>query len=196
MQINLNLRDKLRHANWQLIIAAPIAAAILHICATLAAPYLTAASAYTRLAPALPLNKMEVLHAITPETEPLPFLSPHARYAMCRFDSSNGPVSITATLPSDPGWMLAVISPQGDNVYAAASTPGRSTPIRLVLVPSEDHFLGVTPEARGIARDIQPPVAIAAVSGIVVVRGPDKGLAYRNEVEANLRKAHCSGRSF
>jgi uncharacterized membrane protein len=192
----LNLRESLKKANWQLIIAAPIAAGILHICATLAAPYLTAASAFTRLAPALPVNKMQVLHDITPGTEPLPFLSPHARYAMCRFDASNGPVSVAATLPPDPGWMLAVITPQGDNIYAAASVPGRETPITLVLVPSENHFLGVTPEARGIARDVQPPVAIAATHGIVVVRGPDKGLAYRGEVERNLLQAACSGRPF
>jgi uncharacterized membrane protein len=192
----ISLRKPLKNANWQLIIAAPIAAGILHICATLAAPYLTAASAFTRLAPALPLNKMLVLHPIAPGTEPLPFLSPHARYAMCRFDASGGPVSVEATLPADPGWMLAVISPQGDNIYAAASSPGRETPIKLVLVPSENHFLGVTPEARGIARDDQPPVAIAATHGIVVVRGPDKGLAYQNEVESNLRQSTCSGRPF
>lgn len=192
----MNVRDKLRNANWQLIIAAPIAAGILHICATMAAPYLTAASAYSRLAPALPVNKFVVLRPIAPGAEPLPFLSPHARYNMCRFDASQGPVSISATLPADAGWMLAVISPQGDNVYAAASTPERETPIRLVLVPSEDHFLGVTPEARGIARNVQPPVAIAALRGVVVVRAPDKGLSYRREIEAGLKKARCSGRTF
>ncbi len=192
----INLGDRLKHANWKLIIAAPIAAGILHICATLAAPYLTAASAYSRLAPALPINKFQVLQAVTPGAEPLPFLSPHARYGMCRFDATNGPVNVTATLPPDPGWMLAVISPQGDNVYAAASTLGRETPITLVLVPSEDHFLGVTPEARGIARDEQPPVAIAATRGIVVIRGPDKGISYRPEIEASLKKASCSGHSF
>ncbi len=192
----MNWRDRLKNANWQLIIAAPIAAGILHICATLAAPYLTAASAYSRLAPALPINKFQVLPPVTPGAEPLPFLSPHARYGMCRFDSGGGPVSVTANLPPDPGWMLAVISPQGDNIYAAASSLGRETPITLVLVPSEDHFLGVTPEARGIARDEQPPVAVAATRGIVVVRGPDMGLSYRSEVEAALKKASCSGRSF
>ncbi len=190
----MNLRDHLKKANWQLIIAAPIAAGILHICATLAAPYLTAASAFTRLAPALPVNKMLVLHDIAPGAEPLPFLSPHARYAMCLFDSTKGPVSVSATLPPDPGWMLAVITPQGDNVYAAASSPGRETPITLVLVPSESHFLGVTPEARGIARDQQPPAAIAAKHGIVVLRGPDRGLAYHSEVEKSLKQAACSGR--
>jgi len=192
----IDLRERLKKANWQLIIAAPIAAGILHICATLAAPYLTAASAFSRLAPGLPVNKMEVLRDITPGAEPLPFLSPHARYAMCRFDSSAGPVSVSATLPPDPGWMLAVISPQGDNVYAAASTPGREIPIRLVLVPSENDFLGVTPEARGIARNEQPPVPIAATRGIVLVRGPDEGIAYKGKVERQLRQAACSWRPF
>jgi uncharacterized membrane protein len=139
---------------------------------------------------------MQMLSPIAPGAQPLPFLSPHARYALCLFDASNGPVSVAATLPPDPGWMLAVITPQGDNVYAAASTPGRETPITLVLVPSEGHFLGVTPEAQGIARDTQPPVAIAATQGIVVMRGPDKGFAYMSEVESNLRQASCSGRSF
>jgi len=192
----MNLRDKLKHANWQLILAAPIAAGILHICATLAAPYLTAASAYSRLAPALPVNKIQVLRPLAPGAEPLPFLPADARYAMCRFDTSAGPVTVTATLPPDPGWMLAVITRQGDNVYAAASTPGRATPITLVLVPSEEYFLGVTPEARGIARNMEPPVPIAATRGIVVVRGPDMGLSYRTQVEAVLKRARCSGHSF
>lgn len=192
----MTLRDRLGQANWQLILAAPVAAGILHICATLAAPYLTADSAYSRLAPALPVNKMQVLSEVGPGSDPLPFLSPDARYAFCRFDTSAGPVTVTATLPPDPGWMLAVMSPQGDNIYASASTPGRSTPITLALVPSEEHFLGVTPEARGIARDTEPPVALAAKHGIVVVRAPDRGFSYRRDTEAALSTARCSASHF
>jgi len=192
----IKFSDRFKDANWQLIIAAPVAAGILHICATFAAPYLTGASAYSRLAPALPVNKMQVLHPVTPGKEPLPFLSPDARYAMCRFDTSKGPVNVTATLPPDAGWTLTVHSPQGDNLYAAASTPGRTTPILLVLVPSDDRFLGVTPEARGVSRGTQPPLAVSATRGIVVLRGPDNGFAYRRRVLAGLKEARCSGRTF
>lgn len=192
----LNLRDRLDKANWQLIIAAPVAAGILHICATLAAPHLTAASAYSRLAPALPLNRFQLLNPVAPGAEPLPFLSPGARYSMCRFDATGGPVSVNAKLPSDPGWMLAVISPQGDNIYAVASAAERETPISIVLVPSEEHFLGVTPEARGLARGEQPPVPVAATRGIIVVRGPDMGQSYRSAVEATLRTARCTAKAF
>ncbi len=192
----MTLRDRLGQANWQLILAAPVAAGILHICATLAAPYITADSAFSRLAPGLPLNKMRMLSEIAPGSEPLPFLSPDARYALCRFDTSAGPVSVTATLPPDPGWMLAVMTPQGDNIYASASTPGRPTPITLALVPSEEHFLGVTPEARGIARDTDPPVALAARRGIVVIRAPDRGFSYQGDTEASLNAARCSASHF
>jgi hypothetical protein len=139
---------------------------------------------------------MQVLSEVGPGSAPLPFLSPDARYAFCRFDTSAGPVTVTATLPPDPGWMLAVMSPQGDNLYASASTPGRPTPIVLALVPSEEHFLGVTPEAHGIARGTEPPVALAARHGIVVVRAPDRGFSYRRDTEAALSTARCTATHF
>lgn len=192
----MKFANVLKHANWQLIIAAPVAAGILHICATLAAPYLTAASAYSRLAPGLPVNRMQLLNVSAPGAEPLPFLSPDARYAMCRFDASGGPVTVTSTLPPDIGWTLTVMTPQGDNIYAAASVPSRPTPIQLAIVPSEDAFLGVTPEARGIARDAQQPTIVPATRGIVVVRGPEKGFSYQRHVEAVLKEARCTARSF
>jgi uncharacterized membrane protein len=191
----MKIADTLKNANWQLILAAPVAAGILHICATLAAPYLTAASAYSRLA-GLPVNKMQVLSVAAPGAEPLPFMSPDARYAMCRFDTSGGPVAVASTLPPDLGWSFTVMTPQGDNIYAAASVPARPTPVSLVLVPSEEAFLGVTPEARGIARDVQPPTVVAATRGIVVVRAPDKGFSYERHIEAVLKDARCTPRSF
>jgi len=192
----MKIPNPLRNANWQLILAAPVAAGILHICATFAAPYLTAASAYSRLAPGLPVNRMQLLPVAAAGAEPLPFASPDARYAMCRFNTSAGPVDVSATLPPDLGWTLTVVTPEGDNIYATASVPSRPTPVSLVLVPSEDAFLGVTTEARGIANSATPPTAVAATRGIIVVRGPDKGFAYQQQVETMLRDAKCRARSF
>jgi len=192
----MKIFNPLRNANWQLILAAPVAAGILHICATFAAPYLTAASAYSRLAPGLPVNRMQLLPVAAAGAEPLPFASPDARYAMCRFNTSAGPVDVSATLPPDLGWTLTVVTPEGDNIYATASVPSRPTPVSLVLVPSDDAFLGVTMEARGIANSATPPTAVAATRGIIVVRGPDKGFAYQHHVETVLRDAKCTARAF
>ena len=131
----LNLREKLQHANWQLIIAAPIAAGILHICATHGR-----ALSHRRLrlqpagAGAARQQHAGAAHAVAPGAEPLPFLSPDARYAMCHFDATQGPVSVNGDAAGRRrAGCSAVISPQGDNIYAAASTPGRPTPITLVL---------------------------------------------------------------
>jgi len=192
----MKIFNPLRNANWQLILAAPVAAGILHICATFAAPYLTAASAYSRLAPGLPVNRMQLLPVAAAGAEPLPFASPDARYAMCRFNTSAGPVDVSATLPPDLGWTLTVVTPEGDNIYATASVPSRPTPVTLVLVPSDDAFLGVTMEARGIANSATPPTAVAATRGIIVVRGPDKGFAYQHQVDTVLRDAKCTARAF
>lgn len=192
----LKIPQSIRHPHWRFIFAALIAAAILHICATMAAPYLTGESAYSRLAPALPINKVRILDPVAPGAEPLPFFAPDARYAVCRFDTGKGPVSVAATLPADVGWTITVHAPNGNNLYAAASNPNQATPILLMLIPSSEQFLGVTPEARGIARSTQPPQAISAQQGIVIVRGPQKGLAYTHVVAAQLKKLACSGPAF
>jgi len=192
----LKVPQSIRHPNWRFIFAALVGAAILHICATMAAPYLTAESAYSRLAPALPINKVRILEPIAPGAEPLPFFPPDVRYAMCRFDTSKGPVSVAATLPADTGWTITVHAPNGNNLYAAASNPGRPTPISLLFIPSSEQFLGVTPEARGIARSTQPPQAISAARGIVILRGPQKGIAYTRYIDAELKKIACSGPKF
>jgi len=182
---------KMRLANMRLVLAALVTVGILHICATLAAPGLTGTSAYRQLAHELPLHKMTLLPPVAPGTQPLRFLAPDARYAMCRFDTSNGAVTITANLP-DAGWTLSLHSPEGNNFYASAGTADRKNTITLVLVPSGDRFLGLTPEAVGRPRTGELPLTLQAHKGIAVVRGPDKGLAYRAQVERDLRRARCS----
>jgi uncharacterized membrane protein len=183
--------DRLLDLNWRVIAAALIAAAILHILVTLAAPRLTTASAIERLDAALPLNKMQVLAPIAPNNQPLPFLGPDGRYAMCRFDTSAAPVGIKASLP-EPGWTLALYSKDGDNFYVAAGQPGTRTDLSILLVTSDERFMGLTPEARGLSTDKQVSLPISAHHGVAVLRAPDRGPAYRAEVEAELKRASCA----
>ncbi len=135
-------------ANWRFIATTFCAAAILHIVATLAAPEIAAAPPYSRLRQMLPLNTMQVMPPITADTQPLPFMAPDARYAMCRFDSSNGTVEVTASLPG-PGWSLSLHSKEGENFYTAVAQPGRRTDVSLLLIPTDERFTGLTPEAKG-----------------------------------------------
>src|SRR5262245_14189779 len=183
----------LRNTNWRLVGLAFFAVGILHIVATLAAPSLVISRAYDQLAQNLPLNRMQILPPITPSSQPLPFLAPDARYALCPFDTSDGAVAITARLPG-PGWMLALYTAEGENFFASVSRPGPAIDVSLMLVPSEDRFLGLTPEARSIYEPTDKTLTIGAQKGIAIIRSPNQGVAYEARNLAELSRARCAFR--
>ncbi|MBX9861607.1 MAG: hypothetical protein K2Y42_02535 [Hyphomicrobium sp.] len=181
------LWTRITSINVPLAAAAVFASGILHILATLATPMLTPTSAYGRLAGDLPENSMELLPDITPDTQPLPFMSSDARYAMCRFDTTDGAVSITAVLP-DPGWVLALYSPAGDNFFTSVAGPGRRPEVSLLIVPGESAWRpAVQPDANleGTA------LTLHANEGLAVLRAPDRGEAYSTRALAQLKRAKC-----
>ncbi|MBU2582631.1 MAG: hypothetical protein KJ622_13020 [Alphaproteobacteria bacterium] len=175
----------------RLVLAALAAMGILHICATLAAPYLMGRSAFERLSPMLPVNSLVVLPAVTPENQPLPFLTPDVRYAMCRYDTAQTPVSVSVELPGK-GWSLALHTPKGDNVYAATGEDERVTSLRLRILPTTERFMGLTPEALGVADTSERPQVVRSDRGIIVLRAPDRGRAYIPLTEAALSQFKCA----
>ncbi len=177
--------------NLRLALAAVCAMGILHICATLAAPMLMVRSAYDRLTPLLPPNEVVVFPPVTPESQPIPLMTPDVRYAMCRYDTTHAPVSVSASLPGR-GWSLALHTPEGDNIYAATGVDVRSTYLRIRIMPANDRFMGLTPEALGISDTSEKPQSLRSARGIVVLRAPDKGRAYQPSTEAALRRLRCS----
>ena len=181
--------------NLRLAAAAFCAVAILHIAATLAAPELAPSHAYEMISKELPLNSMQILPPVAPATQRLPFMAPDARYALCRFDTKDGAVSLTATLPG-PGWVVALYSTAGDNFFTSVAQPGRRTDISLLLVPSDERFRGLTPEASGAVASPQDPVlTVPAQTGIAIVRAPEQGQAYRARNLAELKRARCAFRN-
>lgn len=177
--------------NWRVAGAALCSIGILHILTTFAAPSLATATAYDRLAIALPPNAMRVLPPITAGDQPLPFLAPDGRYAMCRFDARHGSVSVKAGLPG-PGWSLALYNSDGTNFYTAVSPPGRRIEVSLLLTPGEDRFQGLTPEARGERRVADTTLTITADKGLAVIEAPDQGAAYAARNLEELKRAQCS----
>jgi uncharacterized membrane protein len=171
-------------------ILALMAMAVLHILATLAAPRLAPSPAYGRLADLLPVNAMQVLPPVAPGAQPLPFMGPDSRYAMCRFDSTKGPVQITASLPA-AGWSLSIFSDKGDSIYVSVAQAGRRTDVSLVLSTRDDKFAGLTPQARGQSVKEDRSLSLTAKRGIAILRAPDQGLAYRAINEAELRRSSC-----
>lgn len=185
------MKIKMPRINVRLVLTALAAIGILHIVSTLSAPSLAVAPAMDRLKPLLPLNAMVVLPPVVPGAQPLPFMSPTVRYAMCRFSTTQGPLEVSARLPN-AGWTLSVHLDSGENVYSTAAEAGRDPNVRILLMPADDRFLGLTPEARGIAREGPGALEVRASSGIVVVRAPELGIAFTREIEVDLVQAKCA----
>lgn len=180
---------------WRYVLLLPVAAAIVHLIATFAAMSDTRNSAYQRLSALLPLNTMKMLPPVTPSQQNLPFLSPDARYAMCRYSSAKGPVDVRAILP-DLGWTLGVYSTDGTTAYFAAGATAHPATIAVTLLPGDDRFLGLSPQALGKPVGNIPQLTVTAREGIVVVRAPDRGASMRQVDEAILAKAACVAQPF
>jgi uncharacterized membrane protein len=182
------LTKPVRLINWRIVTAALFGVGILHIVATLAAPSLAIATAYNRLEGVLPANSVLVLPQIAPGAQPLPFMSPALRYAMCRFDTTTGPVDVSVEL-SETGSSLTIYSVEGEAIYTAAQSDVALHRVR--IVPADGRFLGLTPEARGRQSDQVPSATLPADRGIVVYALPDRGVSYLTQTEQLLRSASC-----
>ncbi|MGE5267735.1 MAG: hypothetical protein ACM3L9_10250 [Deltaproteobacteria bacterium] len=184
------LLARLRRIDLRHILAALFAIAILHVITTFTAPSMALSSAWDRLAPALKPNTMALLPAVTPDAQPLPFMAPDFKVAVCMFDTRRGPVALSASLPS-AGWNLTLYDPKGTAIHTATGRPDRATPVSLLLVPDDDRFMGLTPEAQGLRSPRQTELRIQARKGLAILRAPDMGYAYRARIDAELARASC-----
>lgn len=197
LQHNARAHDKRAwpEFQWRYLLLLPVAAGIVHLIATFLAVSNIRGSAYYRLATTLPTNTMKILAPVTPSQQPLPYLAPDARYAMCRFSSKQGPVDVSAVLP-ERGWTLGVYHNDGSTAYFAAGTSVRPSTIALTLLPGDNRFLGLTPQALGKTAPTAPQLTLNVREGLIVVRAPDRGAAYRQADEAILANASCVARPF
>lgn len=180
----------LGEVGWRTFIGATLLGGIIHIAATLAVPLLGAGNAFAKLRDSLPANRMVVLAPPSPGKEPLPFLTPDALYAMCRFDISVDSLSVSVAL-LHPGWTLSLHTPQGDNFYVMPAQQMRRGDVGLVVVPGVDRLLEFNPTPRRVSAQ-ETHIPSPSLQGLVIVRAPLKGLAWRAEAEAVLRRASCA----
>ena len=180
----------IRQIGWRTVAGAVLLAGIVHISATLAVPLLGPGNAFRKLRETLPVNQMVFLPPPTPANQLLPFVAADALYAACRFDVSATGVTVSALL-ADPGWTLSLHTPQGDNFYVMPAQQLRRSEVTFVIVPGGDKLVDFGASARrptGDETQVDSPVA----EGLVLVRAPLRGLSWRAETEAKLRRASCA----
>lgn len=189
------MRVRLARPSWldgRTIVGALIVGAILHLAMTLSWAHVSATAPYDRLAEGLPMNRMQVMPPVTATRQLLPFQSPDLRVAICRFDATDGPIAVRASLPG-VGWSLSLHGERGENFFVVTGQESRRTELALLLVPQGDEFVPLPNDAVG-------PQALAQVPlehrrGLAFLRGPVPGPAYRAEVEAELARASCTLRT-
>lgn len=188
----MKLFARLLNTNWRIVAIAAFSIGILHILATLTAPILVVSPGYDQLVHDLPVNRMQILPPVTPASQPLPFLAPDARYALCRFDARDGAVAINARLLG-PGWMLALYTEAGENFFSTVARPGEARDMALMLVPAADRLLDTRPLATGIAVP-EKTLTVPAEVGLAIIRAPNQGEAYDARNLAEITRARCEYR--
>jgi uncharacterized membrane protein len=173
------------------LLLSVIGAGIVHICMTFAWPYLATGNPVRRVAAALPADLMKILPQPTPRAQLMAFQGPDSRYAACKFNVADAAFAVRAVLP-EAGWTFSVHNAAGDSVYVVTGQDQRRTDVAVLLLPPGDRFVGLLAEARLTSGFAQ--VALPSAEGIVLIRAPDKGVAYRAEVDAELAKATCTPR--
>jgi uncharacterized membrane protein len=174
---------------WRTLAASLVAAAIVHILITLLAAGLNTSSAYQRLAARLPVNRMVVLAPASPGTQLLPFQTPDVRMAVCRFDASDGPVTLRAALP-EAAWTLSLYAPTGEAFYAMSGQEQRRITVGLVLVPPGDRFTAAT---TGASASSAAEVPLPVRAGLAIIRAPTNGRAFGPFLERDITAASCAG---
>lgn len=174
---------------WRLLAAALIAGAIVHILVTLSAAQFGEATSYRVLSRGLPANAVAFGEPVTAKAQPLPFFNPDALYSYCRYDASTTRIRVSAKLP-DAGWSLSLHTPKGENFYFVAGSSRRITDINLVLEPPGNVFAHGNIEVSGSEKRI-PVIKLPTVHGLVVLKAPIKGLAYRRQIDEQRATFKC-----
>ena len=171
---------------------------ILHIGYVLAAPHLSAHTAWRQLAPQLPVNEMKLLPPVRPGAQPLPFMAPDVRYAMCRFDLAAGPLQVRTPL-LDASWLVMLFTAQGENFTTFASSDVQKSELEMTVTSSTEQsllqamqtFLTRTQKETRGPRDPGLMITAPTREGLVVVRAPVLGVAFDKQVEEALSAAAC-----
>lgn len=180
----------IRQLSWYTALLALVAGGLIHIAVTMMVPQLATAGAFQDLAQSLPINRMRILPPFDAATQPLPYMGPDVRIAVCRFDVSDSPVAIKVNLP-DSGWMLALYTEWGDNFFVLPAQEGRAADVNLTLTaPSERSFSLLSLGGRTAQTSISQ-IEAPEKTGFAVIRAPMRGRAFAGEIEETLKRAGC-----
>lgn len=177
---------------WLSVFVALILAAVVHLAAVLALPFLATKDGWARLADLGDVNRLVVLPAAGPEQQSLPFMAPDVRYAVCRYELSDGPVRLVFPRLEEL-WMIAFYTPQGENFYAISGGDLRRDRIEVIVSTQAETLLELEAE---VTEETENIVIVKAPqdSGLAIVRAPLRSASFSAQTEEALNRASCAPR--
>jgi uncharacterized membrane protein len=166
-----------------------VLAGLIHVVAVLTLPMLAPKDAQARLAALGPANTMIQLPPAAPGRQVMPMMAPDVRYAVCRYDLSNGPVRLRAKI-ADGLWLIAFYTPLGENFYAVVGGDMKRPEVDLIIATTDQDVaeIGVdAPEAFDDVVVVSSPV----VEGVALIRAPLAGASRGAEAERALKATNC-----
>lgn len=100
------------------MIAALMLAGMVHIVSVIAMPRLATRDAFARVSALTPLAQMTLLDPISPKNSIFPFEDPATALGVCRYDLSQGPLQLKATLRPEQLILFSFHSRFGEVFYS------------------------------------------------------------------------------
>ena len=152
-------------------------------------PHISEHKAWDRIGDNYQLNSMTVLPPITPDAQPLPFMAPDIRYAICKYNVKDRTLKVHASLLNEM-WSVAIFNRRGDNIYTLSGNDLRSRDVdmKISLEANDVLRLGFRSKAfleQGI------PVKVREAEGLVMIRAPLISDAYAEQAITELGRARC-----
>jgi len=171
------------------LVAGLILGVIIHLVTILSLPHLSEHKAWDRVGNSYPVNSMTILPPISPDAQPLPFMAPDIRYAVCKYDVSKEPLLVRTNLLNEM-WSVAVFNQQGSNIYTVSGANLRSSNVDIKISLAENDKLKFDIR-RNQFIDSSIPVKVNEAEGLIMVRAPVLSAAYTDQAMTHLRTAMC-----
>jgi uncharacterized membrane protein len=183
-------RPLLPMLSWRAIFGGLLGAVVVHIAYTLILPSSASERPFDRLVQGRVANNVYHLPPIEPGRQPVAFMTPNLRFAICPFDIARGSRLAIAVELTATGSFLSLLAPDGTVFYALAAKPGRPIKLEISLLPPVD---------RGFFSWLQGPTPVTDPSriraptsrGLLAVGVPVAGAAFAEVADAMLANVSC-----
>lgn len=110
---------------------------LVHLTSILLMPRLAPNDAYARIAANAPLHRVSLLPPTAPGAQATPFEDPALAQGVCRYDLSQGPVRLRATLPPDALMLFSFHARFGQVYYSMTDRSATRGRLELLLLTQE-----------------------------------------------------------